>query len=145
MTPMKKMYPYPWKRFLKDKEDFNLFGYGSLINQYSSQKDIKGSLELVPVTAIGVKRILNYDPDEEVRSRRIYQDPDRDDTYFGAFNIEYTGHGQDRANGVIRRVPKIGFRRFYGQGSRILPGSRRMLPLRPARCPPHRGVHLDRP
>ena len=62
---------YPWQDFLIGKESFDLFGYGSLVNEYSSQKVIKDSNELVPVTAFGIKRILNYDPDENVRSRCI--------------------------------------------------------------------------
>ena len=39
-----------------------------------------------------IKRVLNYDPDENVRSRAIYQDPERGDEYFGVFNLEYTGN-----------------------------------------------------
>ncbi|SHJ62670.1 hypothetical protein [Pseudozobellia thermophila] len=109
---MKDTYLYPWKDFLRSKDEFNLFGYGSLINQFSSQKDIKGSLQLVPVTAIGVKRILNYDPDENVRSRPIYHDPDRGEPYFGAFNVQYTGLDHDRANGVLRRVQKSDYANF---------------------------------
>ena len=104
-----KPIPYPWKEFLKNRECFNIFGYGSLINQYSSQQAINNLNELIPVMGYGIKRILNYDPDENVRSRAIYHDADRGEEYFGAFNIEYTGKDEDKANGVMRVVEKADF------------------------------------
>lgn len=106
---------YPWSDFLKEKHSFNLFGYGSLINQYSSQLALKYSTELIPVTGFGIKRVLNYDPDEMVRSRPIYHDPERGDEYFGVFNIEYTGRVGDKANGVLRRVEKSDFENFVSR------------------------------
>ncbi len=100
---------YPWKDFLDGKEGFNLFGYGSLINEFSSKRTIKNSNELIPVNAFGIKRVLNYDPDENVRSRSIYSDPERGDEYFGVFNIQYTGVVEDYVNGVLRRVSQFDF------------------------------------
>lgn len=106
------LIPYPWSSFLERKESFNLFGYGSLINQYSSQKAINNSSTLVPVIGYGIKRVLNYDPDENVRSRAIYQDPERGDEYFGVFNLEYTADSKDMANGVMRMVEPEDFENF---------------------------------
>ncbi|MBC2844903.1 hypothetical protein [Winogradskyella flava] len=109
---MNDLIPYPWKDFLKGNNGFNLFGYGSLINQFSSKEAISNSTQLKPVMGFGIKRVLNYDPDENVRSRPIYQDPERGDEYFGVFNIEYSGNGLDRANGVMRTVEPNDFENF---------------------------------
>lgn len=106
------MVPYPWTSILAKRKNFNLFGYGSLINQYSSKKDISNSDILVPVMGYGIKRVLNYDPDENVRSRAMYQDLDRGDKYFGVFNLEYTGNLMDKANGVIRNVEEKDYENF---------------------------------
>ena len=106
------IYPYPWTAFLEQKTSFHLFGYGSLINQYSSQQAINNSASLVPVMGYGIRRVLNYDPDEHVRSRAIYQDPERGDEYFGVFNLEYTGRIDDAANGVMRVVEQADFENF---------------------------------
>jgi hypothetical protein len=110
-----KPIPYPWESFLKNTEKFNVFGYGSLINQYSSQQTINNSNALIPVIGYGVKRVMNYDPDENVRSRAVYQDPDRGDSYFGVFNMEYTGNKNDKANGVMRVVEKSDFENFVAR------------------------------
>jgi|GEM_PF-1927958 len=109
------LIPYPWQSFLEERESFYLFGYGSLINQYSSRQTIQNSDQLVPVMGYGVRRVLNYDPDENVRSRPLYQDPERDDTYFGAFNLEHTGEIADAVNGVLRRVHKQDFESFVSR------------------------------
>ncbi|MAB47605.1 MAG: hypothetical protein CMC05_03140 [Flavobacteriaceae bacterium] len=98
------IFLYPWTPLVKAKKSFNLFGYGSLINQYSSKEAISNSVALEPVMGYGVKRILNYDPDENVRSRAIYQDPDRGNEYFGVFNLDYTGDYKNKVNGVMRKV-----------------------------------------
>ncbi|MBO6880903.1 AAA family ATPase [Winogradskyella sp.] len=110
-----ELISYPWDSFLKEKESFNLFGYGSLINQYSSKETINNSDKLIPVLSYGVKRYLNYDPDDNVRSRPLYQDPNRGEDYFGAFNLEYTGKISDKANGVIRRIEKADFEKFVNR------------------------------
>ncbi|MCB4808573.1 hypothetical protein LG651_09940 [Tamlana sp. 62-3] len=109
---MNDLIIYPWEKFLEESKGFNLFGYGSLINQYSSQETISNSTQLQPVMGFGIKRVLNYDPDENVRSRSIYHDPERGDEYFGVFNLEYTGNIQDKANGVLRKVETGDFENF---------------------------------
>ncbi|WP_430967001.1 hypothetical protein [Spongiimicrobium sp. 2-473A-2-J] len=64
---------------------------------------------------MGVKRVLNYDPDENVRSRPIYDDPERGDEYFGVFNLQYTGKTTDVANGVLRKVERSDFDAFIAR------------------------------
>lgn len=112
MPKQETLIPYPWHSLLAKKEPFNLFGYGSLINQFSSQKAINNSTELIPVMGYGIKRVMNYDPDENVRSREIYQDTERGDEYFGVFNLEYTANSKDIANGVMRTVEPSDFENF---------------------------------
>lgn len=107
--------PYPWKDLFSGLENFYLFGYGSLINEYSSQKDLKKSKMLFPANAYGVKRILNYSPDENVRKRSGYNDPDRGEQYSAAFNIELTKKPEDRANGVLRLIRKSDFEAFVAR------------------------------
>ncbi len=109
------MIPYPWKEFLSKINSFYLFGYGSLINEYSYSVDMKTSNGLIPVMGFGIKRILNYDPDEKVRSRPLYQDPLRGEEYFAAFNVEYTQDVKDKANGVLRKIEKSDFESFVSR------------------------------
>ncbi len=106
---------YPWKELLNNIDNFYLFGYGSLINEYSYSVDMKKSNGLIPVIGYGVKRILNYDPDEIVRSRPLYQDPERGEKYFAAFNVEYTANEKDKVNGVLRKIEKSDFASFIAR------------------------------
>lgn len=100
---------YPWDDFLSTVNEFYLFGYGSLINEFSYSNDMKNSTGLIPVIGYGIKRILNYDPDETVRSRPLYHDPERSDNYFAAFNVQYTKNSNDLVNGVLRKIRKSDF------------------------------------
>jgi len=110
-----KLIPYPWEELLNNIDNFYLFGYGSLINEYSYSVDMKKSNGLVPVIGYGVKRILNYDPDEMVRRRSVYQDPERGEKYFAAFNLEYTANDKDKVNGVLRKIQKSDFTSFVAR------------------------------
>lgn len=103
------MISYPWSDFLSEIDEFYLFGYGSLINEYSYSKDIKSSSELIPVIGYEIKRILNYSPDEIVRSRPLYHDPNRGDRYSAAFNIIHTKKISDKVNGVLRKIKRKDF------------------------------------
>lgn len=107
---MSTHFEYPWTEFLKSKPSFKLFGYGSLINKFSSAQDLTNSEHMEVVQAYGVKRVFNYDTDEVVRARPVYQDPKRGEPYFAALNAEK--YDDFQANGVLIEVISDDYENF---------------------------------
>ncbi|AEL26920.1 gamma-glutamylcyclotransferase family protein [Cyclobacterium marinum] len=107
---MSNLHLYPWEEFLKNKSSFKLFGYGSLINKFSSIFKFNNPKELEIVQAYDVKRVFNYYLDENIRQRPVYKDLNRGEPYLAALNI-VEGDGY-QANGVLFEVNSDEFPEF---------------------------------
>ena len=102
-------YDYPWKSLESDlkKKKLNsigIFGYGSLINLESALRTVKPLNNLfLPSIGFGMKRLFDYDPPAEVKSRSIYNGT-LDSIDRGLFNVQFTGFLSDIINGVYFEV-----------------------------------------
>ena len=103
-------YEYPWyslEEELKEegKDKIVLFGYGSLLNKLSAKETIKNDAvdKYTPVIAFGIKRLLDYNMPDELRSRSIYEFIENEQS-IGLFNARFTGSITDSANGALIEV-----------------------------------------
>lgn len=103
-------YEYPWyslEEELKEtkKTKILLFGYGSLLNKVSAKKTINEDSvnNYRPVIGFGIRRLLDYNMPDAVKSRSMYKDVP-DPNAIGLFNARFTGSITDSANGALIEV-----------------------------------------
>lgn len=99
---------YPWSEIedhLNNEQEFQLIGFGSLLNPSSARRTIKSTPEEghPPCIGFGLKRIFNYQMPQSVMTRYGVDSPGNEQA---ALNSEFTKQARDNINARLIAIHK---------------------------------------